>query len=109
MPTREPAPVASHVFPVVVRLVEEAYVAKVEEAMAQLTADERLVIKARTGADGGAPLHYGEIASQLKVTRERVRELEKTAKARLQELLLPERQEMEKLLTNRRSNPKGGR
>jgi RNA polymerase nonessential primary-like sigma factor len=55
-----------------------------EEAMADLPAREQLILRARFGLDGEEPRTLGDIAVDLGITAERVRQLQNAAIARIQ-------------------------
>jgi len=58
----------------------------VGEAMAHLTEQERIVVGYRFGLAGGPPLTLKEIGQKMGISRERVRQIECQAKARLKKL-----------------------
>jgi RNA polymerase nonessential primary-like sigma factor len=55
-----------------------------EEAMADLPAREQMILRARFGLDGQEPRTLGEIAVDLGITAERVRQLQNAAIGRIQ-------------------------
>ena len=63
----------------------------VGEAMAHLTEQERIVVAHRFGLAGGPPLTLKEIGEKMGISRERVRQIECQAKARLRKLFTKKR------------------
>jgi RNA polymerase primary sigma factor len=63
----------------------------VGEAMAHLTEQERVVVAFRFGLAGGPPLTLKEIGEKMGISRERVRQIECQAKARLRKLFTKKR------------------
>jgi len=63
----------------------------VGEAMAHLTEQERVVVAYRFGLAGGPPLTLKEIGEKMGISRERVRQIECQAKARLRKLFTKKR------------------
>ncbi|HEX6853365.1 MAG TPA: RNA polymerase sigma factor RpoD/SigA [Candidatus Polarisedimenticolaceae bacterium] len=63
----------------------------VGEAMAHLTEQERTVIAYRFGLAGGPPLTLKEIGEKMGISRERVRQIECQAKARLRKVFARKR------------------
>lgn len=63
----------------------------VGEAMAHLTEQERVVIAYRFGLAGGPPLTLKEIGEKMGISRERVRQIECQAKARLRKIFARKR------------------
>lgn len=63
----------------------------VGEAMGHLTDQERTVIAHRFGLNGGPPLTLKEIGEKLGISRERVRQIECQAKARLRKMFAKRR------------------
>ena len=61
---------------------------QVQGLLATLTPRERTVVRLRFGLDGGRPATLEEVGRKLKVTRERIRQIERQA---LQKLLQPAR------------------
>jgi RNA polymerase primary sigma factor len=66
-------------------LVHEAVVDQLRKAVAELGAKEREVMRLRFGLDGGEPKTLREVGSRLKLSRERVRQIESRAKERLRQ------------------------
>ncbi len=64
-------------------VVEEAEKARLFEALARLPERARRVLVGRHGLDGGEPLTLREMAEELGVSRERVRQLQSEAERRL--------------------------
>lgn len=69
-------------------LIERQMGGSVAEALAILSAKERLVLTRRFGLDGRTPVTLQELGAEIGVTRERVRQIEIRAKARLRRILL---------------------
>jgi RNA polymerase primary sigma factor len=63
----------------------------VAEAMRHLSPQERVVVTSRFGLTGGPPLTLKEIGEQMGISRERVRQIECQAKARLKKLFARKR------------------
>ncbi|HJQ99976.1 MAG TPA: RNA polymerase sigma factor RpoD/SigA [Candidatus Polarisedimenticolaceae bacterium] len=63
----------------------------VGEAMSHLTEQERVVVAYRFGLAGGPPLTLKEIGEKMGISRERVRQIECQAKARLRKLFTKKR------------------
>src|SRR5262245_53168487 len=63
----------------------------VGEAMSHLTEQERIVVAYRFGLAGGPPLTLKEIGEKMGISRERVRQIECQAKARLRKLFTKKR------------------
>jgi RNA polymerase primary sigma factor len=63
----------------------------VGEAMSHLTEQERVVVAFRFGLAGGPPLTLKEIGEKMGISRERVRQIECQAKARLRKLFTKKR------------------
>ncbi|HSP92175.1 MAG TPA: RNA polymerase sigma factor RpoD/SigA [Vicinamibacterales bacterium] len=66
-------------------LVHEAVVDQLRKAVAELGAKEREVMRLRFGLDGAEPKTLREVGSRLKLSRERVRQIESRAKERLRQ------------------------
>ena len=66
-------------------LVHEAVVAQLRKAVAELGEKEREVMKLRFGLDGGEARTLQAIGARLKLSRERVRQIEARAKAKLRQ------------------------
>jgi RNA polymerase primary sigma factor len=64
-------------------LVHEAVEDQLRKAIAELGRKERDVMRLRYGLDGGDPLTLQRVGDQLKLSRERVRQIEARAKERL--------------------------
>ncbi|MEZ5964382.1 MAG: sigma-70 family RNA polymerase sigma factor [Planctomycetota bacterium] len=69
--------------PVENTVVEDDLSARLGEAMADLPDRERLILSRRYGLDGGAPETLGDIADDLGISAERVRQLQNAALTRL--------------------------
>jgi RNA polymerase primary sigma factor len=63
----------------------------VGEALSHLTEQERIVVSFRFGLQGGPPLTLKEIGEKMGISRERVRQIECQAKARLRKLFARKR------------------
>lgn len=63
----------------------------VGEALSHLTEQERVVVSFRFGLQGGPPLTLKEIGEKMGISRERVRQIECQAKARLRKLFARKR------------------
>jgi len=66
-------------------LVHDAVVDQLRKAVAELGANEREVMRLRFGLDGAEPKTLREVGSRLKLSRERVRQIESRAKERLRQ------------------------
>ena len=66
-------------------MVHEAVVDQLRKAVAELGAKEREVMRLRFGLDGGEPQTLREVGGRLKLSRERVRQIEARAKERLRQ------------------------
>lgn len=64
-------------------LVHEALADQLHKAISELGPKERLVMRLRFGLEGGEPKTLQEIGDRLKVSRERVRQIESRAKDKL--------------------------
>jgi RNA polymerase primary sigma factor len=64
-------------------LVHEAVVDQLRKAVAELGKKEREVMRLRFGLDGGEPKTLQEVGDRLKLSRERVRQIELRAKEKL--------------------------
>jgi RNA polymerase primary sigma factor len=69
--------------PVEDTIVEDDLTARLGEAMADLPARERMILNRRYGLDGSAPETLGDIADDLGISAERVRQLQNAAISRL--------------------------
>ncbi|HLU40104.1 MAG TPA: RNA polymerase sigma factor RpoD/SigA [Planctomycetota bacterium] len=69
--------------PVEDQIVEDDLPARLGEAMADLPARERMILNRRYGLDGGEPETLGDIAQDLGISAERVRQLQNAALGRL--------------------------
>lgn len=69
--------------PVEQTIVEDDLPARLDEAMADLPDRERLILSRRYGLDGSAPETLGDIADDLGISAERVRQLQNAALTRL--------------------------
>jgi RNA polymerase primary sigma factor len=69
--------------PVEEALLHEALLAALKSAMEELVPKEREVMTLRFGLDGEEPMTLQEIGDRLKISRERVRQLEARAKEKL--------------------------
>jgi RNA polymerase sigma factor (sigma-70 family) len=69
--------------PVENTIVEDDLPARLDEAMADLPDRERLILSRRYGLDGSAPETLGDIADDLGISAERVRQLQNAALSRL--------------------------
>lgn len=70
-------------------VVEEAEMALLFEALGRLPERERYVLLRRHGLDGDEPATLREIAEELGVSRERVRQLQREAERRLRRPMTP--------------------
>jgi RNA polymerase primary sigma factor len=61
---------------------------QLERAVDQLEPREREIVRLRFGLDGQPPLTLEEIGARLHLTRERIRQLESKALARLRRLAI---------------------
>jgi RNA polymerase primary sigma factor len=66
-------------------LVHEAVVDQLRKAVAELGKKERDVMRLRFGLDGGDPKTLQEVGDRLKLSRERVRQIESRAKEKLRQ------------------------
>jgi RNA polymerase primary sigma factor len=66
-------------------LVHEAVIDQLRKAVAELGAKEREVMRMRFGLDGGEPRTLQEVGDRLKLSRERVRQIEYRAKEKLRQ------------------------
>ncbi|MCX6551512.1 MAG: sigma-70 family RNA polymerase sigma factor [Acidobacteria bacterium] len=66
-------------------LVHDAVIAQLHKAVEDLGQKERLVMRMRFGLEGGEPLTLQEIGDRLKLSRERVRQIEFRAKEKLRQ------------------------
>lgn len=66
-------------------LVHEAVVDQLRKAVAELGRKERDVMRLRFGLDGGDPKTLQEVGDRLKLSRERVRQIESRAKEKLRQ------------------------
>jgi RNA polymerase primary sigma factor len=66
-------------------MVHEAVVDQLRKAVAELGEKEREVMRLRFGLDGGDPQTLREVGDRLKLSRERVRQIEARAKERLRQ------------------------
>lgn len=66
-------------------LVHEAVVDQLRKAVAELGTKEREVMRMRFGLDGGEPRTLQEVGDRLKLSRERVRQIEFRAKEKLRQ------------------------
>jgi RNA polymerase primary sigma factor len=66
-------------------LVHEAVVDQLRKAVAELGRKERAVMRLRFGLDGGEPKTLQEVGDRLKLSRERVRQIESRAKEKLRQ------------------------
>jgi RNA polymerase primary sigma factor len=66
-------------------LVHEAVIDQLRKAVAELSAKEREVMRMRFGLDGGEPRTLQEVGDRLKLSRERVRQIEYRAKEKLRQ------------------------
>jgi len=66
-------------------LVHEAVIDQLRKAVAELSAKEREVMRMRFGLDGGEPRTLQEVGDRLKLSRERVRQIEFRAKEKLRQ------------------------
>ena len=64
-------------------LVHEAIADQLHKAINELGPKERLVMRLRFGLEGGEPKTLQEIGDKLKLSRERVRQIESRAKEKL--------------------------
>ena len=64
------------IFPVETVVLAEGAAGRINTAISELTEKQRAVILARFGIDSGTPKKLSEIAADLKVTPQRVSELE---------------------------------
>jgi len=71
--------------PVDEELVHEAVVDQLRKAVAELGRKERAVMRLRFGLDGGEPKTLQEVGDRLKLSRERVRQIEARAKEKLRQ------------------------
>lgn len=69
-------------------LIEKQMGGSVALALGILSSKERLVLTRRFGLDGCAPVTLQELGEEIGVTRERVRQIEIRAKARLRRILM---------------------
>jgi RNA polymerase primary sigma factor len=69
--------------PVEDTVVEDDLPARLDEAMADLPARERMILNRRYGLDGSEPETLGDIADDLGISAERVRQLQNAALTRL--------------------------
>jgi len=69
--------------PVEDTIVEDDLPARLDEVMADLPDRERLILSRRYGLDGGSPETLGDIADDLGISAERVRQLQNAALTRL--------------------------
>jgi RNA polymerase sigma factor (sigma-70 family) len=72
--------------PIEEELIRESFAAQVRALLDNLDAREREVIRMRFGLDGEEPRTLQEIGGRLKLTRERVRQIESRAKEKLRRL-----------------------
>lgn len=66
-------------------LVHEAVIDQLRKAVAELGTKEREVMRMRFGLDGGEPRTLQEVGDRLKLSRERVRQIEYRAKQKLRQ------------------------
>lgn len=66
-------------------LVHEAVIDQLRKAVAELGTKEREVMRMRFGLDGGEPRTLQEVGDRLKLSRERVRQIEHRAKQKLRQ------------------------
>jgi RNA polymerase primary sigma factor len=66
-------------------LVHQAVVDQLRKAVAELGKKEREVMRLRFGLDGGEPKTLQEVGDRLKLSRERVRQIESRAKEKLRQ------------------------
>jgi RNA polymerase primary sigma factor len=66
-------------------MVHEAVVDQLRKAVAELGEKEREVMRLRFGLDGGDPKTLQEVGDRLKLSRERVRQIESRAKEKLRQ------------------------
>jgi RNA polymerase primary sigma factor len=66
-------------------LVHEAVIDQLRKAVAELSAKEREVMRMRFGLDGGEPRTLQDVGDRLKLSRERVRQIEYRAKEKLRQ------------------------
>ncbi|MCD6423838.1 MAG: sigma-70 family RNA polymerase sigma factor [Elusimicrobia bacterium] len=62
----------------------------VEKCLEQLSKREQIILKARCGFDAGKPQSLSKLAKRFKITRERVRQIEKKALEKMKNLLQKE-------------------
>ena len=68
---------------------------EVEELLSMMDERSRQIIRMRFGLDTGLPRTLAEVARKFKITRERVRQIEKEALAKMREILLGETHSLE--------------
>jgi len=68
---------------------------EVEELLSMMDERSRQIIRMRFGLDTGLPRTLAEVARKFKITRERVRQIEKEALAKMREILLGETHSVE--------------
>lgn len=71
-------------------LVSESEVAQVVSVLADLDDRESKILRMRYGLDGSEPMTLKDIGAKIKLTRERVRQIENEALRKLKEALLAE-------------------
>ncbi len=69
---------------------------EVEELLSMMDERSRQIIRMRFGLDTGLPKTLAEVARKFKITRERVRQIEKEALSKMREILLGETHSVEK-------------
>jgi len=69
--------------PIEDELVHQAIADQLHKAIDELGPKERLVMRMRFGLEGGEPKTLQEIGDRLKLSRERVRQIESRAKEKL--------------------------
>lgn len=69
--------------PVEIELIKESFTRQIQEMVAQLDEKERQVIRMRFGLDGEEPRTLQEIGEALRLSRERIRQIESKAKEKL--------------------------
>lgn len=66
--------------------IDQTLIEELQELLNELDPREAMILRLRFGIDGEGPLTLEEIGKRLNLSRERVRQLEKRAKARLRKL-----------------------